>query len=853
MDLKKLFLPFLFLMWLLPVSAVNIVVDGTTRSYLIYVPQNVGQHRPLLISCHGMNQDAAYQKGMLQIESIADTAKFITVFPEGIGKSWELSGNRDLRFMEAIIDKMASQYDIDRNRVYLSGFSMGGMFTYHAMNNMADKIAAFAPISGYPMYGATYNASRPIPVIHTHGTADDVCSFDPVLGIVKGWAKFDHCPETATVTHPYRGMQHATYRRWAPGDGGVEVALLELEGKGHWIANDGVKTGDVIWNFCKRFSLDLHDPTVNIVSPARGTSFTTLGGEAQQMTLQIEATAYDPDGSIADVSFYDNGDLIGSVTAKPYRMAWENVSAGNHELLAIVTDDEGRQGRDSLVVSINTPAGAFNLTDNFSAAGQGCVPAGWEIFDGSERRIGLASGFSQGARLFKLTGAKHDFDFGLYTRNVTGEHWAGYAKYGSDVTTASLTLAPGIYELRSLVANWNRPQKADVTVAVETIAGQVLAAYTFTPTSNVGNSASNSFNGTQWRSFFFRIDEIQRVALAFYTKDEEWADLMLGDATVALSDDALGTVKCMFFESLNQAAMLLAETTEDIYDSEERTDLQKLVGQYTTFISAEASGYEDAIAALTSAIQAMQQRKQTVDDSEVRVTVFEDNFAASGAGTLPRGWVTFDGSDKRKGPLSGLAQGARIFKMTGAKHDFDYGLYIRNIDGRSNEGYAKFGSTESDTTLVLKKGRHHLSLALCNWNRQPCEQIRFRIVSRTGSTELFSRTVTPTCNIGNNAGNSFSGASRVSVDFNVSAAGSYVLEFYTADAGWADAMIADILLTRSDFGTSAVSTPVANAQSVSTSYYSLSGMRLNRPAGGICIERTVYSDGHSSSRIIRQK
>jgi poly(3-hydroxybutyrate) depolymerase len=32
--------------------------------------------------------------------------------------------------MLAIIDAMSSQYDIDRNRVYASGFSMGGMFSY---------------------------------------------------------------------------------------------------------------------------------------------------------------------------------------------------------------------------------------------------------------------------------------------------------------------------------------------------------------------------------------------------------------------------------------------------------------------------------------------------------------------------------------------------------------------------------------------------------------------------------------------------------------------------------------------------------------------------------------------------
>ena len=146
---KLLFIMSMAVCFLLPSSAQEkLKVGGTEREYKIYVPKDLGAKRPLLISCHGMNQDAAYQMGMLDIQSVADTAKFVTVFPEGINKSWDITGNRDINFMLAIIDEMVEKYDIDRGRVYLSGFSMGGMFTYHAMNKIADRIAAFAPISG---------------------------------------------------------------------------------------------------------------------------------------------------------------------------------------------------------------------------------------------------------------------------------------------------------------------------------------------------------------------------------------------------------------------------------------------------------------------------------------------------------------------------------------------------------------------------------------------------------------------------------------------------------------------------------------------------------------------------------
>ena len=293
-------------------------VGGTEREYKIYVPNDLGAKRPLLISCHGMNQDAAYQMGMLDIKSVADTAKFVTVFPEGINKSWDISGNRDINFMLAIIDEMVEKYDIDRGRVYLSGFSMGGMFTYHAMNKIADRIAAFAPISGYPMGGATASPNvRPIPIIHTHGTSDDVVTFSNVQKNLNVWIKHNGCPETAEVTKRYRNAAHITRHVWGPGNDNVEVVLMEMANKGHWISNDnGVKTGDEIWRFCSRYSIEAAGPvekpqilpderfasleeaegkTFAIANEAEGKAL--FGSDAQNLGYEDYSTAFDDNNS----------------------------------------------------------------------------------------------------------------------------------------------------------------------------------------------------------------------------------------------------------------------------------------------------------------------------------------------------------------------------------------------------------------------------------------------------------------------------------------------------------------------------------------------------------------------------
>ena len=234
-------------------------VGSTTRKMLVYAPSTIVPNRPLLISMHGYNQDINYQRTQTQWESIAKVNNFVVVYPGGINNSWDISGTTDIDFILAIIDEMVKRYDIDRERVYLSGFSMGAMMTYYAMTKIADKIAAFAPVSGYNMAGPDTNSSRPVPIIHIHGTADDVVPYSGVAASLSAWVARDGCPATAQVTQPYpvgSSLNDAKYV-WGPGIDSVEVVLISLAGKGHWhsIEENGVNSSQEIWDFCKRFSL----------------------------------------------------------------------------------------------------------------------------------------------------------------------------------------------------------------------------------------------------------------------------------------------------------------------------------------------------------------------------------------------------------------------------------------------------------------------------------------------------------------------------------------------------------------------------------------------------------------------
>ena len=264
-QLKRSFIALLFIVCLAPLTVQandTLQVGSTARNMIVYAPAQLPKNSPLIISMHGMNQDAPYQQSKALWEPIADTAKFVVVYPNGISKRWDISGSTDLDFILAIIDNMYQRFGIDRSRVYLSGFSMGGMMTYYAATKIADKIAAFAPVSGYSLRGSTTpSSSRPVPIIHVHGDADDVVNYPNLAAFLNGWVARNGCVSTPVITKPYpsnKPSSSATKSYWAAGPNGVEVTLLTLSGKGHWYSMDeanGINTSNEIWNFVKKYAL----------------------------------------------------------------------------------------------------------------------------------------------------------------------------------------------------------------------------------------------------------------------------------------------------------------------------------------------------------------------------------------------------------------------------------------------------------------------------------------------------------------------------------------------------------------------------------------------------------------------
>ena len=270
------------------------------REIHVYAPADLKENSPLLLSLHDMDQDPNYQQSNTHWEAVADTAGFVVVYPRGgTGMStWDIQGDKDTKWMTQIIDQMYTDYKIDKKRVYLTGFSMGGMFTYHAMSKIADKIAAFAPTSGTNVFGAS-KAMRPVPIIHPHGTSDDVLNYSQVEGFLKNYRDQFHCPSQAEEEKDYPNDENsgATMYTWGPCDEGVYIKHLKLPGRGHEPSEADVSD---IWNFVKEW--DVNGKIGEIAPESSSSEETSSSSEVVKSSSSVAGSGQSSSSKVATSS-----------------------------------------------------------------------------------------------------------------------------------------------------------------------------------------------------------------------------------------------------------------------------------------------------------------------------------------------------------------------------------------------------------------------------------------------------------------------------------------------------------------------------------------------------------------------
>lgn len=598
----------------------NIRVGSTTRTIISYAPADLPRQAPLIIALHGANQDAPYLQGLAKFESVADTAKFVVVYANGVNRYWDLSGTSDIQFMEAIIDSMYSRHHINRQRVYLTGFSMGGMFTYFAANRMADKIAAFAPVSGYPMGGPNASSTRPVPILHTHGTGDDVCVYGPAQSHVEAWAKFNGCDLIPEVTKPYpanKPSSPASMKRYRNGRNGVEVALLTLADKGHWWSMDEAQalTSVEVWNFCKRYSLGAPDPEIERIEP-ENCSFDLLPSVHNRFEVvysdsvnrdDLSASLIAPDGR--SIALLAKGDDRGLTMAFELPADAE-VTDGEYQLQVSARVTDFRSTTQSFtyaygVVEVSEHLNVDTLyCPDFGASreevGEG-IPAGWRRINATsagknEITTGVAPNVA-GVRL-KYFEPGGDFDAGFY---LSARDNTSCRLYYGATSDERLHLPSGRYSISFRSAYWSDgalSANASYNFSLLTTAATpIFSAPSLRSSATMSEKTDRRVVGSRAYDFGVSIKSEGDYILSF-EMTEGWNSVVLGGFCVTTMPTLADRYKGGLLRVLSAARRAM-----DDYEAGDATAaLQSVVDEYAGFVSNSPSAYQKATAAVENAI-----------------------------------------------------------------------------------------------------------------------------------------------------------------------------------------------------------------------------------------------------------
>jgi polyhydroxybutyrate depolymerase len=238
-------------------STLALSIGGHSRIVIVHLPTGYSGKRPvpLILNMHGSGSDAAQQEAVSGMDATSDADGFIVAYPQGLipsgtGFDWNIPGvpllggaavpagaANDVAFLTDLVPALATRYCIDPRRVFATGLSGGGRISSQLACDSPSTFAAVAPVAGL-RYPSPCPASRPVPIIAFHGTADPI---DPYNGngqaywtysvptAAARWGKHNHCASTPKKSSG-SGYTLTTYVRCGAG---ASVELYSLIGEGH--------------------------------------------------------------------------------------------------------------------------------------------------------------------------------------------------------------------------------------------------------------------------------------------------------------------------------------------------------------------------------------------------------------------------------------------------------------------------------------------------------------------------------------------------------------------------------------------------------------------------------------------
>jgi polyhydroxybutyrate depolymerase len=289
---------------------------GDNRKYRLHMPPSCDGERqlPLVVAIHGSFSKARLMEWESGWSVLADREGFIVAYPEGFGifgllQHWNAGhccgkaaedNFDDVGFIDCVVDELIAELPVDRRRIYVTGFSNGGMLTHRYAAERSERIAAAAPVAG--AVGGRADTNRPIwvasaprvpvPILIMHGHDDAAVPYEggrrvdrrspreylSVHDSAAFWRKHNHTQDPCRRETLHAGA--VVVQTWQGKPNGADVVLYSIRGWGHeWPGPrqmeklrpdhplSGFDGAQVIWNFFKRYTRSSVRPETAVHDP----------------------------------------------------------------------------------------------------------------------------------------------------------------------------------------------------------------------------------------------------------------------------------------------------------------------------------------------------------------------------------------------------------------------------------------------------------------------------------------------------------------------------------------------------------------------------------------------------------
>ncbi len=254
-------------------NMVSATIDGQTRYFKVYKPSDLKEENTSLVfRFHGSGSTnsvdpAPFIKHITKsysLNKVADNNNFIAIYPAAIVDDnnncgwYQKSQDSDLKFFDLMVKSFLDNFsNVDENRIYVTGHSSGGIFSFELAGKRENIIAASVPVSGqYNLMDKKTNEIKDldflnnnisIPLRAYNGTLDSIVNYDAVKNNMNNWIEYqnkgskDNYKENNTKIEDY----NITIKSYE--DGLSDIQLYTVHDEGHGISWD--KIAPSIWEF----------------------------------------------------------------------------------------------------------------------------------------------------------------------------------------------------------------------------------------------------------------------------------------------------------------------------------------------------------------------------------------------------------------------------------------------------------------------------------------------------------------------------------------------------------------------------------------------------------------------------